>query len=146
MSAFLSITTAVRDALLQSPALAGGNVARGRNLPLAAADSQGIDVSIAASRAQPLGLADGSLQWETTVVVTCKARADASGDAEAAIDPLLVSTWQRLLAMPLPAGASGITLDPAIQWDIEEADQPLAAASLSLRITHITTTAALAAS
>ncbi len=146
MSAFLGLTDAVRDALLANPALAGGNVQRGRGVPLPAGSSQGIDVSIASSRAQPLGLADGALQWESTVVVTCKARASAATDAEAAIDPLLVATWQRLLGMTAPAGVSGMALDPAIQWDIEEADQPVAAASLALRITHITNTAALAAS
>lgn len=146
MSAFLGLTDAVRDALLANPALAGGNVQRGRGVPLPAASSQGIDISVASSRAQPLGLADGSLQWETTIVVVCKARANAAGDGESAIDPLLVAAWQRLLGMATPPGASGVTLDPAIQWDIEEADQPVAAASLALRITHITNTATLAAS
>ncbi|MBK9363000.1 MAG: hypothetical protein IPM99_18800 [Rubrivivax sp.] len=146
MSAFLGLTDAVRDALLANPALAGGNVQRGRGVPLPAGSSQGIDVSIASSRAQPLGLAHGSVQWESVVIVTCKARASAATDAEAAIDPLLVAAWQRLLAMTVPEGVSGMVLDPAIQWDIEEADQPVAAASLALRITHITNTAALAAS
>lgn len=145
MSAFLALTDAVRDALLTGPALAGGNVQRGRNVPLQASAPQGIDISAAASRGQPLGLHDGSVQWETTIVIVCKARADAAGDAEAALDPLLVATWQRLLGMTLPAGVSGIALEPAINWDIEEADQPIGSAALSLRITHITTTAALAA-
>lgn len=147
MSAFLSITDAVRDALLQAPALAGGNVNRGRNVPLPADADQGVDVSIVSSRAQPLALADASsLQWESVIAVVCKARGTSSTDAEAAIDPLVVSAWQRLLSMSAPAGVTGMTLDPAIAWDIDEAEQPLATAALSLRLTHITTTAALAAS
>lgn len=145
MSAFLGLTDAVRDALLASPALAGGNVKRGRNVPMSLSADQGIDISAAASRGQPLGLGDGSIQWDTTIVIVCKARADATGDAESALDPLLVSTWQRLLGMTLPPGVSGIALEPAIQWDGDEADQPIGTAALSLRITHITTTAALAA-
>lgn len=143
MSSFLAITDAVRDALLAGPALAGGNVQRGRNLPLPAGSAQGIDVGIANSRAQPLGLTGGALQWDTTVIVACKARATASTDAESAVDPLLVAAWQRLLAMTAPAGVVAITLEPTVQWDIEEADQPLAAASLVLRITHLTTTNSL---
>lgn len=146
MSAFLGLTDAVRAALLADPPLAGGNVQRGRGVPLPLESTQGIDVSVASSRAQSLGMSDGALQWETTVIVVCKARASAGSDAEAAIDPLLVSTWGRLLGMTLPAGVQGIALDPAIQWDIDEGDQPVAAASLGLRINHITTTAALAAS
>ena len=145
MSAFLGLTDAVRDALLANPALASGNVKRGRNVPMGSSVQQAIDISAAASRGQPLGLGDGSIQWETTLFIVCKARADASGDAEAALDPLLVATWQRLLGMALPVGVSGIALEPAVQWDVDEADQPVGTAALALRITHITTTAALAA-
>lgn len=140
MTAFLAVTDAVRDALLAAPALAGGNVNRGRNVPLAASATAGIDVGIGAAQAQPLGLAGQTLQWETTVIVTCKARATAGTDAEAAVDPLLSSTWARLLAMTAPAGVVAMTLEPSVRWDVEEADHPLAAASLALRITHLTTT------
>lgn len=143
MTAFLDITAAVRDALLASPALAGGNVNRGRNVPLAASAVQGIDVGIGSAQAQPLGMANPALQWESTVIVTCKARAAAGTDAEAAVDPLLAATWARLLAMPAPAGVVAMTLEPAVRWDVEEADQPLAAASLALRVTHLTTTNSL---
>ncbi len=147
MSAFADITDAVRDALLQAPALAAGNVNRGRSVPLPADAEQAIDVAMASSRAQPLSLSDTlAMQWESVVVVVCKARGNASTDAEDAIDPLVTAAWQRLLAMTAPAGVTGMTLDPVIQWGLDEADQPLATATLSLRLTHITTTAALAAS
>lgn len=145
MSAFLSLTDVVRDALLSTPALAGGRVRRGRAVSVQAEEASAITVNLARSRATELDLQGQALQWETAIVVSFYARASAGQDGEAAIDPLLVSTWGRLYAITPPAGVVGITLDPAIQWDVDEADTTVVSASLTLRITHITTTAELAA-
>ena len=145
MSAFLGLTDLVRDALLDTPALAGGRVRRGRAVAVQAEEASAITVNVARSRASQLDIEGQALQWETTIVVTVYARASVGQDGEAAIDPLLVSTWARLLGITLPAGVFGITLDPAIQWDVDEADTTVVSASLSLRINHITTGAALAA-
>lgn len=145
MSTFLAITDAVRDALLADPALAGGRVRRGRALQVSAEEASGIAVNVIRSRADPLDLRGQSLQWETQVAVTVYARAPAGSDGESAVDPLLVSAWARLLDMTPPAGALAVTLDPAVQWDVDEADATIASAQLSLRVVHITTGAALAA-
>lgn len=144
-SAFLGLTDLVRDALLASPALAGGRIKRGRAVPVGDQADSAITVNIIRSRAQQLDLEGQSLQWETVVAVTVYARAAAGTDAEATIDPLLLAVWARLLGITAPAGVFGITLDPAIQWDVDEADHTVVSASLSLRITHLTTGAALAA-
>lgn len=145
MSAFLVLTDLVRDALLQSPALAGGRIKRGRATPVGDEADSAITVNVIRSRASQLDLEGQSLQWETAIAVTVYARAAAGVDAEAAIDPLLVSVWDRLLGIAAPASVFGITLEPAIQWDVDEADATVVSASLSLRINHITTGAALAA-
>lgn len=145
MSAFLDLTTLVADALLSSPALAGGRVKRGRAVPVGDEADSAITVNVVRSRAAQLDLEGQALQWETTVAVTLYARCAAGVDAEATIDPLLVAVWARLLGITAPAGVFGITLEPAIQWDVDEADATVVSASLSLRINHITNGAALAA-
>ena len=73
------------------------------------------------------------------------ARATSQQDGEEAIDELLGPVWAALLAMPTPAGASGIALDPLIAIAVDEADQTVTTATLALRITHITTAATLSA-
>jgi hypothetical protein len=144
-TAFLAITDAVLSCLQAAPALAGGRVTRGRATAVSATSQTAIAVNAARSRAEPLSMDGSALQWETTVVVTLFGRAAAGSDAEAAIDPLLVSTWDRLQSLTAPPGVVDVALDPSITWDVDEADQTVVTASLALRITHITTASALGA-
>jgi len=145
MSAFLELRDLVVNALLATPALCGGQVRAGRNTPVQTDVAAAINVALGASRGQMLDFEGLSMQWETEVMVSIYARAAAGVDADQACDPFLGLVWERLLALELPTGAMGATLDPAIQRDTDEADQTLGAAHLRLRITHLTTGAALAA-
>lgn len=145
MTAFLDITTAVRDALLAAPALAGGRVYRGRRVPLAQADAVSIHVNAMRHAGRAMTMDGADVQWETAVAVELKARAATGSDAEAALDPHLAALWARLQAMPAPQGAAAVTLDPEIRIDFDEQDHTLATAALGLRFTHITTAGALAA-
>ena len=61
------------------------------------------------------------------------------------IDALLAGTWQRLQGISAPPGTLGITLEPSIGWDIDEADQTLVRAQLGLLIVHTTGTGLAAA-
>lgn len=143
-TAFADITALVRDALLTGPALAGGRVYRGRNRPLGLGEATAVCVNLTRASGEPIALSGDALQWSTTVLVTAYARGSASVDAEAAVDPLLQAVWQRLQTVSVP-GALAITLDPAVQWAVDEGDAPVAEATVALRITHLTTGAALAA-
>lgn len=145
MSTFLAITSAVRDALLATPALADGRIRRGRDVPVAAAESSGITVNVRAASGESFDLLGQSIRWETVVDIDVYARATASQDAEAALDPLLVSVWDRLYSLAPPAGCTGIALEPGVDWDVDEADTTVCAARVRLRVTHITTGAALSA-
>ena len=141
-TAFLALTDAVVEALRQAPALAP-DIERGRGTPAGLGKGTAIRVGIARGNAKPLDL-DGTLQWESSVVVELFARAAAGTDAEQAIDPLLAAAWQRLQAVVAPPGVLGMTLRPSIGWDVDEADQTIVRAVLALDIVH-TTGPALAA-
>jgi hypothetical protein len=140
MTAFADLGAAVRDIMLTPTPLAGGNVRRGRRVPVPANVAEAIDVHVQRSTGDNAQLDGALLQWETLVGIDLYARAAAAGDGEAAIDPLLQAVFARINNTPAPAGAIAWALQPAIQWDVDEADQTLVQASLALRITHFTTT------
>lgn len=143
---FLGLTAAIAAALLQSPALAGGRVRRGRAVPVASTEPDGIGINVIGGDAELITLdRAGALLWQTDVSVTVAARAAIGQDAEAAVDPLLQATWQRLAAMPVPPGVESVTLNPQVRWSQDEADTVLVQATLVLRITHVSGAATLAA-
>jgi len=142
---FLPITTAIRDTLKGGLLLTDGPVVRGRRLVLEKRFKAGIAVNSIRHVAQVLSIDGQDFQWETTVVVAVYVRAMQDEDAEEALDPYIAAVWGRLAGMTPPAGATSVTLDPAIGIDLDEADQTVAVASLQLRVTHITTGGVLAA-
>lgn len=138
MSTFLTLRDAVVTALLTAPALAGGVVRGGRDVPVPDGVSQAIDVHLQRSLAAEQFLEEGLLRWDTLFGIDLYARASAGADGEAAVDALLVATFQRIGAAALPTGVLSWTLEPAVQWAVSEADQTLVQATLSLRVTHYT--------
>lgn len=144
-TSFLGLVDVVVTALSGAPALAGGNIRRGRAVPVATGVSSAIAVNLLRSEATQLDFAGQALQWQTLVQIRLYGRAAAGADGETTIDTLLESVWARLLAITPPAGVFGIALDPGVAWDVDEADYTLIEAQLVLRITHVTTGGALAA-
>lgn len=140
MSAFLGLTDAVVSALSAATALAGGNIRRGRGIPIPSAWSSAIDVHIQRSTADTAYLTGSVLAWDTLIGIDVYARASAGVDGESAIDTLLAAVFGRLSAATPPTGALSWTFEPGIQWDVAEADQTLVQASLLLRVRHFTTT------
>lgn len=145
MSVFLSLADAVIAALQQAPAAAGGRIVRGRDIPLPIEHDSGVAVNLLRSRGEAVGLYGPARQWQTDVGVQLSARAAAGGDAEAAIDPLLMAAYERLagLAPPAGSGVHSVTLDPSITWEVDEGDRPVVTATLVVSINHLTTTATL---
>ena len=141
-TAFLALTTAVQTAL--AAALPGVQVLRGRAVPAGTGAQQYVLVNIDHTRGQALEIASGPTQWETVLGIVLYQRAAIGSDAEASIDATLGALWDAVAAIARPSGVVGMQLDPAIQWDLDEADHVVASASLVLRITHLTQ-AALAA-
>lgn len=145
MTAFADLSAAVKAALVQAPALAGGRVHRARHVVLEQGAASCIEISPVQHQAEALGMAGPALMWQTTLAVLIKVRAAAGIDAEAALDPLIGDVWQRLKDMAMPAGVRGITLAPLIRIDFEETERTVATAALALQIDHVTTTTALTA-
>lgn len=145
MSAFVDLEAAAVAALTASPALAGGNVLRGRDLPMPTSRAEQVDVALAASRGQGRTLDGGYNRWETAIALRLRARAAAGQGGAAAVDALLAAVFARLAAAAPPAGAARWTLSPDIEWTVDEADQTLVEARLLLRVDHFTGAALAAA-
>lgn len=143
-SAFLSLRDGVVAALLADPAVAGGRVRPGRGTPLPEEWDSGVFVGVVRARGQRVALHGPARQWDTGIAVQASLRGTApDADVEAALDALLVEVYARLDALTPPPGVHAVTLDPAITWEVDEADRPVISATLVLVITHTTTTATL---
>ena len=147
MSGHLSVQTAIVAALTANPALASGNVLANTVRPMSAGINAGIVVRLMRSEAAQPQVIGGPFDWRTTFQIECLARA-ATGASEpiAAVDGLLSSAWARLAGMaPGSNGVTDVRLDPAISWQVDDAETPLASAVISMQVSHITDTATLAA-
>lgn len=147
MSGHLSVQTAIVAALTANPALASGNVLANTVRPMSAGVSAAVVVRIMHSDAVQPQVLGGPFDWRTLFQVECLARA-ATGASEpiAAVDALLASAWARLAGIaPGSNGVTDVRLDPAITWQVDDAETPLASAVISLRVSHLTDTTTLAA-
>lgn len=137
-TAFVGLVGAVVALLSAGPALANGFIKPGRNIILPASEAQGIFVRLARSVGDQPFVGATLTDWQTDIVVTCLARAAAGVDGETAVDALVQAVFQRICSATPAQGANAWTLLPAIDWDIEEADQTLGGAALRLRVQHRT--------
>lgn len=146
-SVFLGITGAVLAALKAGTPLhpGVGSVVRGRRLVAPAGDKWRVTINAKRHAGSALDMSGADLQWDTLVGLDISIRAASDEDAEAAMDPLIQSVWQRLTAMTLPVGVLAATIDPQITLDFDEVDQTVATATLVLRVTHVTRNGSLLA-
>lgn len=147
MSAHLAIQTAIVSALAAAPALAGGNVRANAVRPLSSSQPQGVVVRLVTSRSAGQQVLGGPFDWTTVYAIECLARASGAGaDPVAAVDGLLEGVWSRLTGLdPVGLGAIDVRLQPAIDWQVDDAETAVVAATVSLQIVHRTAAGSLAA-
>lgn len=145
MTAFAGLTTALVQALVQAPALAGGRVFPNRLRPIPDDRATAVVVRIG-QRSQAQEIVLGAYDWTTPFSVECIARGTSGLDPQAAVDALLADVWARLYALDITAlGAMSVTVNPAIEWSVDEADSSYICASIQLDVAHRTPLATLAA-
>lgn len=147
MSAHLAIQAAIVAALTAAPAVAGGNVKANTTRPVASSSGLAVVVRLVQSRAATPQILGGPYDWTTSFQVECLGRA-ASGSADpvAAVDALLETVWARLSTLNTTGlGVYDVRMQPAIDWQVDDAEAPVAAATVSLLVNHRTTSTTLAA-
>ena len=136
-SAFVGLQAGLVAALTESPALAGGNITANRLRPIPASQSAAIVVRLDRSEGQQVVI--GALDWSTEYTVECYARAPGGGEPAAAIDQLLVDTWERINALDATAlGATDITVNPRVDWQYDDGEAPMVCAVIGLTVLHRT--------
>lgn len=138
MTAFLTLSDALLAVLQQPPALAGGNIRRGRGVPVPEDVDLAIDVHVQRSAGQIEDLDGAGMLWDTGIAIDLYARAADGVDAEQAIDGLLAALAARIDAAAPPEDALSWLLEPSIQWELDEADATLVQATVVLRVQHRT--------
>ena len=147
MSAHAAIQAAIVTALLAAPAAAGGNVRSNATRPMAASSNTGVVVRTMQSRAATPQILGGPYDWTTMFQIECLARASAgSSDPVAAVDALLDLVWARLSTMNTAGlGVIDVRMQPQIDWLVDDGETPVVAATVSLAVSHRTTSTTLAA-
>lgn len=142
-TAFVAIQTALMGALSVAPALADGRIHPNHLRPIGANQSTALVVRLDQSAGGSEAL--GALDWVTSYVVECYARAQTGTDPALAVDTLLSDTWARLSMLDPDSqlGVSSITVSPAIDWQYDNADTPVVCALIRVQVQHRTTTGTL---
>lgn len=141
MTAFSTIQAALLAALTAAPALAGGNISTNPTRPMPAAQSTAIVLRMDRALASEVPI--GSLQWDTSYVVECYARANTGSDPVLAVDALLGGVWARLGVLTDEQIGGTLTMQPAIDWQFDAADTPMVCAVVRVNVQHYTTTGAI---
>jgi len=147
MSAHLAIQSAIVAARVAAPAVAGGNVRTNATRPMAAGVSGGVVVRLVQSRAATPQVLGGPYDWTTQYSIECLARsATGSADPVAAVDALLALVWERLSTLNTTGlGVIDVRMQPAIDWQVDDAETPTVAAVVNLLVNHRTTSTTLTA-
>lgn len=136
-TAFLAIAASIRAALAADLPLADGRVFLNRLRPLPVGAVTALVVRLEQSRAQEEVI--GAHDWDTGLVIECYARGTSDADPDDAVHALLVDAWARLAALDSGAlGVMSIALNPAIDWQYDDADGAFVCASVRLQVTHRT--------
>lgn len=138
-TAFVDLLAALRAHALLHPPLAGGRVECNRMPALPRERDCAVVLRLLSAAGRRGASRDAPSDWTTELEIELYHRAGPGEDPIAAIDPLLEATYGRFAehALALPSVMS-VMLDPAVSWDIEEADRPLVAVVLRLQVQHRT--------
>jgi hypothetical protein len=136
--AFVSITRALRDLLLQ-PTPVADVVMRGRLRPVAAHQNTAVVVRWDRSSGDQSTMANGPTDWDTSIALDCYARATGDVDPEDVAGPLLQAVFQRLAGADLAAlGVTQLVAGTEVQASFAEADPNLACMTLFISVQHMT--------
>ena len=141
-TAHQQLSDALLARLLSPPALAFGRVYANRFMPL----PQGRVSMVVLRRDQTAlrtSVLGGPLNWTSTYAVECYGRGTAGEDPAGFVDDLLAQVWARLFGLTpadLPGlGVMDIAADRAIDWQFDEAETPMACATVRFSVHHRTT-------
>ncbi len=135
-TAFTTVQAAMLAALQAAPALADGRISTNRLRAIPVNQATAIVLRLDQTAGAEVVL--GHIDWQTTYVVECYARAATGSDPALAVDALLTDAWARLAGMDGGAIGADISLQPQIDWQYDDADTPVVCAVIRINAQHRT--------
>lgn len=139
MLAHQQLLDLMQAALMAGTPVAGGNVQRQRTRPLADGVAQMVSLRLINSQGAPLFLGgDAPIEWRSVVAVECIGRGTSGTSPDAAVADLLASVHNRITAdaATLAAGYR-IDAEHRIEWDQDELDERIGAATSIYTVRHL---------
>lgn len=133
----VSLAVAAIVAALNAGTPVAPQVARVRLRPLAATETQAVVVRPLASNVTEALLTPGyPVSWTTAIAVECYARSSVSTAPDVAVDSLLVSVYERLMA-DTTLGGVVLSLQPKdIAWDFDADREQTTCATVVFSVFH----------
>lgn len=133
----LGILNAIQAAI-QAAVAAGVPVTVGKARPISGEDAQAVNVDLDVS-SLPGNLTQTRSNWSTSIEVQCYARATGAVSVFAAVDPLLQTVFNALLANNTLGGlAQDVTPGDSdtVRWEWDELNEGVAKATVRLTVLH----------
>ena len=134
MSTIAAAVTAVVNTV--TAALPGATVHRVRMRPLAATVSEAVCVRPVRADVAEADMAARPITWRTAVEVECYARVPAGTAPDLAVDALVSSVYQALLADPSLGGAVADVAPQSMAYDFDIDAEAVACATLVFSVYH----------
>lgn len=140
-SQFEAIAAAVKTRLETDPAVCP-SIVRSRNRPVAEQNTQAVVIHLRSSEPNRGAILGAPVDWTTRIEVECYATGTSPGDS--AVDALLLSVHDRLLADKTLAGTADDVYVEDIAWETEAQAANAGCATLTLGVLHRTASNTLA--
>lgn len=135
------VASALVSVLKAAPAVAGGQVFRGRSRSIGVAQQSGAVVRLIRSASTEAQVMGGRTTWKTLVAIECYGRG-TSDVPDAAADAVVEAVFARLATAPTLGGLA-MDVEPlegdTLEWDSDDMDVSQAAITAHFVITHQTT-------
>lgn len=133
-----AVVQAVISTLLATPALASGNIYRGRRRAISKNVELGIAVRFGASDPSRGAIKGAPIDWTTTVLVECYARTTGTESADEAALALHADAYARLNTDPSLGGVVDDLLPPSLDVSEEDRDEQLGCVIAGYQLRHRT--------
>ncbi len=139
MNAHEAILQAVQALLLQAPAIAGGNVVRGRQRPVEEGTDQFVALYFDGSNPERNTVFGHRIDWTTEIRWECHALGNATTSGDAAALALNAQVYARLWSDPSLGGLVwDMAAQPILAPEHDEMAEPLGYLSSSVTVRHRT--------
>lgn len=137
MTAFADLTAAIKSSLEQAPAVCD-TILRARDRRVPESKQRAINITFVGARPVEGEINGAPIDWQTTVVVECYAKAAADESADVPLDELVGTVFARLAADHTLGGLVDDISAPTIEADFDSLGERTGWAAMKYTVLHRT--------